>query len=85
MLSVSLNEAISLNQTGHFAQASQGMGVLADLCSGLALHINAVLHAMSQYARHFGIVPNLALLEPANFQSERGQRAARHSNLLSGC
>jgi len=82
MLSVSLNEAISLNQTGHFAKASQGMGVLADLCSGLALRINAVLHAMSQYARHFGIVPNLALLEPAYFQSERGQRAARHSNLL---
>jgi hypothetical protein len=82
MLSVSLNEAISLRQNGDSEKANQEIGVVGELCSRLALRINAVLHAMGQHARHFGIVPNLSLLDATNFQSERGQRAARHSNLM---
>jgi hypothetical protein len=82
MLSVSLNEAISLRQNGDSDKANQEIGVVGELCSRLALRINAVLHAMGQHARHFGIVPNLSLLEAANFQSELSQRAARHSNLV---
>jgi hypothetical protein len=83
MFSVSLNEAIGLQQEGRSDTASREIGVVGELCARLALRINAVLHAMRQHARHFGIVPNMALLEATNFQSERGQRAARHSNLLS--
>jgi len=82
MLSVSLNEAISLRQNGDSEKANQEIGVVGELCSRLALRINAVLHAMGQYARHFGIVPNLSLLDATNFQSGLGQRAARHSNLV---
>jgi hypothetical protein len=82
MLSVSLNEAISLRQNGDSEKANQEIGVVGELCSRLALRMNAVLHAMGQHARHFGIVPNLSLLDATNFQSERGQRAARHSNLM---
>jgi hypothetical protein len=82
MLSVSLNEAISLRQNGDSEKANQEIAVVGELCSRLALRINAVLHAMGQHARHFGIVPNLSLLDATNFQSERGQRAARHSNLM---
>ncbi|HEY6130077.1 MAG TPA: hypothetical protein VIW23_18030 [Candidatus Acidoferrum sp.] len=82
MMSVSLNEAIGLSRTGKLSQASQEMEVLAQLCARLALRINAVLHAMRQHGRHFGIVPNLAPLKAVNFHSARGQRAARHSNLL---
>ncbi len=83
MLSVSLNEAISLRENGDFQRANQEIGVVGELCSRLALRINAVLHAMGQHARHFGIVPNLSLLDATNFQSERGQRAARYNNLVS--
>jgi len=82
MLSVSLNEAICLRQNGDSEKANQEIGVVGELCSRLALRINAVLHAMGQHARHFGIVPNLSLLDATNFQSELGQRAARHSNLV---
>jgi len=82
MLSVSLNEAISLRQNGDGEKANQEIVVVGELCSRLALRINAVLHAMGQHARHFGIVPNLSLLDATNFQSELGQRAARHSNLV---
>jgi hypothetical protein len=83
MLSVSLNEAITLRRSGDSNKACQEIEVVGELCSRLALHINAVLHAMSQHARHFGVVPNLSLLDAANFHSERAQRAARHSNLVS--
>ena len=83
MLSVSLNEAISLRENGDLQRANQEIGVVGELCPRLALRINAVLHAMGQHARHFGIVPNLSLLDATNFQSERGQRAARYNNLVS--
>ncbi len=83
MLSVSLNEAITLRRNGDSGKACQEIEVVGELCSRLALRINAVLHAMSQHARHFGIVPNLSLLDADNFHSERAQRAARHSNLVS--
>jgi hypothetical protein len=83
MLSVPLNEAFALKQKGDSARACQEIGVVGELCSRLAVRINAVLHAMSQHSRHFGIVPNQAPLETANFHSDRGQRGARHSNLIS--
>jgi hypothetical protein len=83
MMSVPLNEAISLHRNGDALKACQEIGVVGELCSRLALRMNAVLHAMRQHGRHFGVVPNLSLLESANFQSERGQRAARHSKLVA--
>ena len=83
MFSVSLNEAIDLQQQGDSEKARQGIEIAGEFCARLALGITAVLHAMRQHVRHFGIVPNLALLEAANFHSERGQRSARHSNLVS--
>jgi hypothetical protein len=83
MFSVSLNEAIGLQRQGQLEKASREIEIVGEFCARLALGINAVLHAMRQHARHFGIVPNLALLEAANFHSDRGQRAVRHSNLLS--
>jgi hypothetical protein len=83
MLSVWLDEAMTLQRQGDSDRVSQQICALGDLCARLALRINAVLHAMRQQARHFGIVPNLAPLEPGNFRGERAQRAARNSNLLS--
>ena len=83
MLSISLDEAIALRKGGDSAKSIVGLGVLEELCSRFALHINAVLHAMAQHARHFGIIPNSAQLDSANFHSSRSRRAVRHSNLLS--
>jgi hypothetical protein len=82
MMSVSLNEAISLRDEGDLCKAYQEISVVGELCSCLALRINSVLHAMKQHCRHFGVVPNLSVLEAANFHSQRGQRAARHSSLV---
>lgn len=83
MFSVALDESIALHHSGAGENARQGIGMVGQLCAPLALRITAVLHAMRQFSRHFGIVPNLSLLEASHFQSEQGQRAARHSNLVS--
>src|ERR1700741_5364512 len=72
MMSVSLNEAISLRDEGDLGKAHQEISVVGELCSRLALGINSVLHAMKQHCRHFGVVPNLSVLEAANFHSQRG-------------
>ena len=82
MFSVALDESIALNRGGNGEGAHQVFSVVGDLCATLALRITAVLHAMRQFSRHFGIVPNLSLLESSNFKSELAQRAARHSNLV---
>ena len=83
MFSVSLNEVFALRDRGEMARACQEIGVVGELCSRLAVRINAVIHAMRQHARRFGVVPNQAPLETANFHSERGLRGARHSNMVS--
>lgn len=83
MFSVSLNEAIALRQKGESTGACQEIGVVGELCSRLVVRMNAIIHTMRQHSRRFGIVPNQAPLEAANFHSERGQRGARHSNMIS--
>lgn len=82
MFSVSLNEAIALRDRGESIRACQEIGVVGELCARLVVRINALIHTMRQHSRRFGVVPNQAPLEAANFHSERGQRGARHSNML---
>jgi hypothetical protein len=76
MLSVSLDEALSLRQGGRVAKASQAVCVTPDLCHRFAHPLVALLWALSEHAKHHGTVPNTAPLDPANFQGARGQRAA---------
>src|SRR5262250_2933481 len=83
MLSVALDGALGLRRRGQSVKAVQAAEVTPELCDRLVLRLNSVLHAMRQQARHFGIVPNLAPLEAANFRTERAQRAARFSGLVS--
>ena len=83
MFSVSLNEAIALQLKGESTRACQGIGVVAELCSRLAVQINAVIHAMRQHSRIVGVVPNQVPLKEANFHSEQGKRGARHNTMIS--
>src|SRR5215472_5732024 len=83
MLSISLDEAIAFRRSGQSAKAFQAIGVAPELSSLLACRLSAVLHSMRQQARHFGVVPNLAPLDIANFRTELALRSARLSSLLS--
>jgi len=83
MFSVSLNEAFELRRTGRAEHSCRAMLVIPSLCSRLALPLQGMLHTFGEHAKHFGVVPNTAPLDPANFRGPREQYAARLSELFS--
>jgi hypothetical protein len=83
MFSVSLNECINLSASEDGLNIFQNLTVVEELCGRFAVQLNAVLHAMAQHGRHFGIIPNIEPLDIANFQSLSSQRAVWNSNLLA--
>lgn len=83
MLSITLNEAIELRHEGRLTKCFQTMCVTPALCSRLTDSLSALLRALGEHANHYGTVPNAAPLDPANFNSSKGQRSARMSGLLS--
>ena len=80
--SISLNEALDFHNRRLGVQSFDAISVSSELCSKMALHVNAVLHSIRQRCRHFGFLPNFAPLDSSNFQTEHGQRAARSNGLL---
>jgi hypothetical protein len=83
MFSVALNDAIELRQTGRLSKSCQAVLVLPPLCARLAHPLGALLRSLREHARHYGIIPNTAPLDPANFRGCREQRTAKMSDLLS--
>lgn len=83
MFSVALNDALELRQTGKLAKSCQAVWVLPSLCTRLSHPLGALLRSLSEHARHYGVIPNTAPLDPANFQGPREQRTAKMSDLLS--
>ena len=83
MLSVSLDEAIELEQMGQPDKSQQAVGITSGLCRLMTQALGGLLRALSEHAKHYGTIPNAVPLDPANFQGQRGQRSARMSNLLN--
>jgi len=83
MLSVSLDEAIELEQMGQPGKSQQAVGITSSLCKLLTQTLGGLLRALSEHAKHYGTIPNAVPLDPANFQGQRGQRSARMSSLLN--
>ena len=83
MFSVSLDEALGLRRSGRVDKAQQVLSVSSALCQRLTAPLNSLLHAMLHHARHSGTAPNLASLDPQNFQNSHSQRVARFNNVFS--
>ena len=83
MFSVNLDEALGMRRTGRLSKAYQLLHVSPDLCHRLAGPLLNSLRAMREHAKEFGTAPNLAPLDPENFHSSRGQRAALINALIS--
>ena len=83
MFSVSLNEALELRRIGKSGQSCRAIFVIPALCFRLARPLEGLLHTLGEHAKHFGIVPNVAPLDAANFRGFQEQRTARMSDLLS--
>lgn len=83
MFSVNLDEALGLRSYGRIAKAQQVLSVSSALCQRLSAPLIGLLRAMLLQARHSNTAPNLASLDPQNFQSARSQRVARFNNVFS--
>lgn len=83
MFSVSLDEAFGMRRSGRPVKAQQILTVSPDLCHRMSIPLQCLLRSMYMHARHFAITPNLAPLNPDNFQNARSQRVARFNELFS--
>jgi hypothetical protein len=83
MLSVSLDEALGLRESGFLRKSFQVVDVTPALCSRFTDRLQGLLSSLEEHAKHYGIVPAVAPLNSANFRSARAQHSARMSSLLS--
>jgi hypothetical protein len=83
MLSVTLDEAFGLRESGSLRKSFQIVDVTPALCSRLTDRLLGLLASLDEHAKHYGIIPSIAPLDAANFRSARGQRTARMSSILS--
>jgi hypothetical protein len=83
IFSVNLDEAFGMRRSGRNSKASQVLSVSPALCGRLAHPLHSLLEVMLNHAKHFGIAPNLAPLDPQNFQNSRSQRVALFNELFS--
>ena len=82
MLSVTLDEALDLRRKGAHAQAFEAASIAGGLCARFVQSLGLVLNGLQSHAKHFGLVPNAAALDPENFRGARGQRTARLTGFL---
>jgi hypothetical protein len=79
--SVSLNEAIGLDESGAVGKSLQLAPLIYGLCERLTGLLKNVLDSLREHAREYGTTPSVASLNPANFLGQRGQRSALSSAL----
>jgi hypothetical protein len=83
IFSVNLDEAFGTRRIGRVDKAYQILTIAPALCDKLTAALRSHLCAMSLHARHFGTAPNIAALDPENFQNPKSQRVARYHGILS--
>ncbi len=83
MLSITLDEALSLRSQGHLLHAREQAGVCAELFRRLAMRLLTALRALEAHGRHFGTLPSVAPLDPEFFRGETAQIIAWKNQLMS--
>src|SRR6202162_6363271 len=83
ILSISLDEALSLCKGGQFDSAKERVTVIAGLFDRLAVRVGHVICTIRDHGVHFGTVPNVKPLSASNFRGATAQRVALMNNLLS--
>jgi hypothetical protein len=83
MLSVSLDEAISLRDRGSLTKSFQVVFVTPALCKRLTGALEGMLCSLEEHAKHYGVIPSVAPLDANNFNGQHAYHAALMSSLLS--
>jgi hypothetical protein len=82
MMSVSLDDALSLRARGELVRARQQVSISADLLARLAASLVGACGVLSLRGRHISNVPNVAPLNTDNFRGETAQTAASWNEFL---
>jgi hypothetical protein len=83
ILSISLDEALSLCKGGQFDSAKERVTIIAGLFDRLAVRVGHVICTIRDHGVHFGTLPNVMPLSPTNFRGAAAQRVAIMNNLLA--
>jgi len=82
MMSVSLDDALSLRARGELVRARQQVSISADLLARLSASLVGACGVLSGRGRHISNVPNVAPLNADNFRGETAQTAASWNEFL---
>ena len=83
ILSITLDEALSLCKGGQFEPAKERANVVAGLFDRLAVRVGHVIRTIKDHGTHFGTLPNVKPLSPSNFRGATAQRVSLMNNLLA--
>jgi len=83
ILSITLDEALSLCKRGQFEAARERVHVFGGLFDRLGNRLCHVIYTIQQHGSHFGTLPNVTSLVPSNFRGETAQRVSFMSSLLA--
>lgn len=83
ILNITLDEALSLCKGGQFDSAQERAIVFAGLFDRLAVRVSHVIRAIKDHGAHFGTIPNVAPLSPANFRGVTAQKISLTNSVLA--
>ena len=83
ILSITLDDALSLCKGGQFDSARERAIVIVGLFDRLAVRVGNVIRAIKDHGSHFGTLPNVKPLSTSNFRGATAQRVSFMNNLLA--
>jgi len=83
LVSVSLNDALTLCHEGKLSPAREQAPMFAELFKRMVSRLRGLVRALADHGRNLGTLPNVAPLDPDFFRSERAQQLARNNGLVS--
>jgi hypothetical protein len=83
IVSITLDEALSLCERREFDRALEYCEVFADLFDRLAQRLSLVIHTVKEHGSHFGTLPKVTPLSSSNFRGATAQRISTMSALLA--
>jgi len=83
ILSITLDDALSLCKGGQFDSARERAIVIVGLFDRLAVRVGHVIRAIKDHGSHFGTLPNVKPLSTSNFRGATAQRVSFMNNLLA--
>jgi hypothetical protein len=83
ILSITLDEALGNCDQGEYVLAAEHAAVFAALFDRLSTNLSLIIRAIEDHGAHFGTLPNVTPLSPANFRGATAQRLSRMNSLLA--